>query len=734
MSDLPPEFVKEYREYVTDSYESDMDLSALDDEYREKLESVDVLNLQNMRRVERLAKDLKYSYTFNKLGTVTSCFRIIDKGVNAIYGYIHSFKEFESTNGKNNTVTHAAIPPIEHQYVCACPTYTSMDGEFRSRLIPYAQFMACMEIYKKELEPVEQMVVDKINAGAIFNVEVHQQGESVRNLLDNIDCKRLAIKLYMATWFCEIIKLEMDYQENHIHEEYSFIIDDEESHELFWYIISEIGYDKYIEIFVNLSKYRQNVRESPTPKQLELECGQKFIPVSYSEATNIEDIKYGLWREIYITVKASNNVINGICPSFPLYNDYFFIRHQDAKYGHDLYDNNAMHVKYEQSKTAEELFGALKSADKYNYVNEKPLNSQFSGISQSLRKSLNEINKDLRLTDLTLCMTLEYVGRTLADMPKVVKQKEASVGIKDAFTQDLFIKHMFEYIYGFYCLNTKSHALHGDPHMNNITMYCIGHVRKPDHSMLYKNPTVVYVVGKNTYSFKHYGVVSGIIDFSRSIIGSYEMIKQEYSAQYADEFFKSQQQDLFQIFFNKFPDFVTEHAERIQELLRDSFELMFKILTAIDVYTVFTNINIFMNTTVKSMDIPLPPFVSQLENISKYASNFIIDKTTDAINCKIRFADDIEWPNRLMLEEFFSKFRFDPSVEQNIIDIYCYNNEFKYTMDDRDNYGPIVSIEKIFQLFEKYKITPPPEYQRWLNYKFIDQMEFIEQHPLLSLV
>ena len=653
-------------------------------------------------------KELKYHYIVNKTLFTCTNFKATRDKQTCIYGYL-----FSSCTG-------------EHLYVCSSPTFNSADGEYRHRVIPYKQ---AEDTYSKNIEVfkyLEDKIISDMELGKIeFSCDIfYSKDMTISNskYKDSVNSSRLAIKLFIFCWICDFHTIHNKVAENHINPAYQYVIYDKEYVKIYDKLMKDIGFDAYSIIVDNISDYYENILTEKTIARARLQCGQKLMPLTYRETSNIGDINFAAWRELYIGNICTNLVINGICPNFPFIGDWFFIQNSKV----DLYDNNSMHEKYEHSEIAKNISEQLISANKYNYKNIKNklfINGKFRTLSNKISKSIIYNDSHIRRTDISICIFSEYVGRTIRDLPILSLFEDIPEYTSIFKNDDIFAKHMFEFIYGFYCMNSKINILHGDVHLNNATIYRLYKLineskdnptnEKFIPNIGLKNPTTLYILNQNEiYNFKHYGTISMIIDFSRSIIGDFDRIKKDFGDRFAELYFKEQRDRVLRILNHYFNTFTTKYKQNLEALMIENFPLIFKITTAIDTYTImhfldsmFTKINEKTKNTNINISEKSHRLINKLE---KMAEKLLINNLQDAINRKIVNPDDIEWPNYVILKECFSTFRvknYSDIDNVDVIDIYNYMNDVKYKMDEYSSYPGILQLENEKNIGKKYGIV-----------------------------
>ena len=676
-------------------------------------------------RIVRNIQRLKYIYTFSKSDIITTCFKVSFDTTSSIYAFVY-FRCLQTKTGAS----------MEPEFVCTGPTFRSQDGEFRSRMIPYSRVAELFNKYGDVFSMVEQMVVDKLSNGILkFQADFYYPfgcKYDQRKLEDFVNSSRLAIRLYIMCWFVDYYAIHYNVIENHANQAYQYIIYQHDDMPVFDALMAKIGKIGYQTISDKIMQFPSNV-DNPTYNLREVQCGQKIFPLTVIEAMRPDDINFNVWREIYITNIASNLVLNLISPSFPFINNWFYVQNSHA----GLFDNIAMHEKYDHSEIATEVSNQLKNIHKYSYVNgdkkKGPISNEFYRLSYNIHKGIVYADSDIRVTDLALCMTSEYVGRTLRDIPALVKYKEHLPGLDKVFTDyNIFSKHMFEFVYGFYCMNTRAGIIHGDLHMNNVTIFRLYTVLQPDDTPYTPNPKIAYIVGENAYLFDHVGLFSMIIDFSRAILGDYKKIEHEFSTRFADAYFKEQEIRITHLLYQYFPALMDKYKDKIRELINTNYPLMFKILKAIDTFVVMSNIasmfsidDAFSHGKVKIA----PGALKLLSRLSSRAESLIVDNIKAVIEGRINTPDDIQWPNMTIIEEIF-KDHIVKSVDKNITitEIFNSNNDMINDIEDEESWGPLLALTKEAEIRKKHhNPLSKQSYRQWLKFKEVDESIPLEE-------
>ena len=681
-------------------------------------------------RIRSNATVLKHTYVIGKVDVISACFKVTVDRTSCVFGY--TYVEWD-----------AATKQLTDRFVCTGPTYKSQDGEYRNRLIQTIQMQALFEKYSEVFDMLEPTLLERFVSGRMtFQVDLCYPDSFPQVRRDayerSIDSRRLPLKLFMMCWMVDFHTIHNGSAPNHINMSYRLALYKDEDVPIYTAILKKYGTTSSIAnidslfsaLRVNIIWHRPNATISYDSRS-GLACGQKLFPMTVYEALRVEDINFNVWREIYVSNMCTNLVLNLISPSFPFIGNWFYVQHTHA----GIYDNPAMHDKYEHSKTAATISERLRLADKFNYIGEDRdkgvIDNKFMKLSRTIQKSVVFADSNIQLTDLSLCVTSEHVGHTFRDIPMVIKVNDLiGYGITRTFAEEgVFHKYVFEFIYGFLCANTKIGVIHGDMHLNNATLYKLYEYAtdRTAKSMIVKNPRICYVLEDVVYMFPHFGRFGVIIDFSRAIIGDHAKIEHEFSTSFANLYFRDQKARMGATLYHHFPKFTSKNRDAIDVLLTNNYPLMFKILSAIDAYVVCTHMGTMFSADpiLAEQQIPVASGLKEFcESIAAYAKSLLTRHIRDAIARKILQQDDIEWPNFTIIRKFFGKYILpveamgdDSPADYTIVDIFNYNNDVTYDVDDYDTWGPILSIDIYNELCRKHGVPYGKDVEEWFAFR-----------------
>lgn len=649
-----------------------------------------------------------------RLNNLVACFRIGRQNTHAAYCYLYSK---EAGDGFTN------------MFLCLGGALASSDGEYRKNVQSWLNFETLCRAYEDELAVIENMIISRVSDGDIsLHVDFfYPDGfKRRREFEDYVNDSRVAIRALVVCWFLDFPRIDAGCAENHLDRAYEIVMTGQSADK------DRRAYDKVAKMLgddkLRLMRRRAFGQLVSAEHLLGMPdaLGQKIIPMTIQEAAelNRENILFAVWRELYYNIWGTNLVINGIAPSFAIFNDWFVIEGANQH----LFDNLAMHDKYTESDVAGDIARQVKRTDRLNYVDRKrsfPRNDKFLGLSRTMHRSIFYANSNLRLTDLALCFTNEYVGPTMMDMPTttpcIIGYEKLSALFVD---MNLFYNIMFDYIYGFYCMNARVGFLHGDVHLNNITVY---------GQILYDfldvpktgGEVVAYVLPGATYKFKFTGFHGCVVDFSRAIMFNRARLENEYSGRFAEMFLREQAHKIVMLIHRYFPELAED--TRVRELIEKNVKLTGKILSAIDSYSLCTNMLTMVSDPAFKLECR-PEVVGFLRSVSDFARAYVGAELAAAVADPMRDADAMPWPNLTILTKYFERFLVPPGEVvggPELWDVYVHSREINYDWNDPDSMADM-EIDRDIELAKQHGFPIPPDFDLWIEKKKIDQTKDVQ--------
>lgn len=683
-ADLQQERLKELRKILN------LDNSKLDKPLASALQQIEYRKSTGVRLNQRI-QELLYFYTFPETDLICSCFGAKVAGTYAIYGFLYSQWD-------------PAKRTYEHKYICASPTYRSQDGEYRHRIIPYWQWTALQERFGEVFDIAEEYILGQMEADklefntVIFYPKVFTGDDKLFE--EEIDTKRLPVHIFMLAWLYDFYQIHNKVVENHINPAYQVIVYQKSGIPVFEQIVKKVESMgiPYWDFMRYISELHQDVNRKID--RIYLDVGQKIFTMTKNEMVHSGEITYPVWREVYFTRLCADMVINFITPCFSIMNRYFYIQNSFEA----LFDNPPQHEKYENGRLAKEISDLLTEVDRLNFIGKKRgsnyINAKFFLLSRKINKASKFAQGNIQLIDTSVCLTNEHTGRTLRDIPTLAANDPEHNQIYRAVFSDLgvFRKHMFEFIYTFYCANSKVGIIHGDLHLNNATLY---------HSVdmgdiLTKNPQICYVVDDNgkpvVYSFPHAGLYSMVIDMSRGVTNDRARLEKDFGKRFTEMYLKDQNQRVMRMIMHYFPVAIEKHKDRVENLLRSNFDIVFKLLTLVDPYSVAKNLEIMFEQDAKrypslKIDQNIIRFLKRVANLCEV---MFVSKFSEIINGKLANPGDLEWPCLTLLKELYKDNIVGDAgffKDKVITDVFNMMNPMTYSIKKYDTMNELVKLD-----------------------------------------
>jgi hypothetical protein len=444
-------------------------------------------------------------------------------------------------------------------------------------------------------------------------------------------------------------------------------------------------------IFAKITRFYKDATQNYSP----VEIGQKIIPLTVTQLENLDNIRYSTWLELQVAITITDLVINGISPNFPMFCNWFLIQNVDAR----IYDNAVMHFKLHNSEIAASAIKDLEQARKHTYLldpiknKEVYLSYNMEGLSRAVEIPLDYAEEEIVIASTALCTLTEHVGRTMADQPRLLKVPSIAIGTKDFLQEKIWYdKYLFEYLYGLYALNSRLGIIHGDLHLNNITLFMVRPTLELDGSYRVPNPSIIYRIHDICYMFPTTGRTSCIIDFSRCILNENSPILEGHLNK--EIIIADQKNKILKLYERELPEFYKAYHRELQIALHEHYSQVFRMLTAIDV----RKLCVGMLTILPPGSIPMREMT---EKIRKLAEQYItvgmlkIFKADPAIS-----EESSVWPVHDIITKHFSDYTIDKFPHKNnatLVDYFSIDNPLEYSSREYDRYPPIVKLDYIIK-------------------------------------
>lgn len=465
---------------------------------------------------------IKYGFPIAPTYTVT-CYKIATPGIApAIYAYAYWRRG-----------------ATEPEYMCAGPTYKSQDGEYRKSLIYYPNFAHTYASANEHpvFSQVESWVLGQIEQGGLqIDVTVYPDTEAELAGASN----ELRIGIMLLTY--QTIRMNMsNTPATHVNQALDNNISSAlgESGKA---MLAGIQGDK--ELVGHIKTLLTGIAERITV------VGQKFIPTTVMDIVYQGNVRYQPWREIWLSERATDLVVNSRCEHMPIFNQWALVRGADQH----LYDNEAMSVRYQISDAARATLAHLRTARRVAAASDA--HPRMKTLDREIYKSAAYAEQNIILSDAALMLTSESTGHTLDtfmvyhDHPKYHPDAKR--------TDDLWRKIVFDVIYGAYVLHSV--CCHTDLHRQNITI----------SGKFANEGSILYVLSprgqRDTYVVPNTKLTSKLIDFSRGVINpaAHDTIAAEQGVEQATALLREQAAGVVAGVERWMPGYAREHQEAIK--------------------------------------------------------------------------------------------------------------------------------------------------------------------------
>lgn len=747
--DIMDDKLRKYYKWYEDTYGSIINLKKIEDK----------ADLDQNKWLKKAVQNFSYKYSSIWRHEILSSMRyyLFPKKTEYICTSFKITRTGESSLFKARNIQYKTIYALlytsvqdskfKFEFVSTCPTFKSADGEYRHRFITVDQVLQTRQNNLEEFEELEDYFLKQLHNEEVLLEVNHiipdaaedQKKQIAKSLNKEIDKMRFAITFYLSTWIVDFSRYIDNKMENHLADGFREAMFSHKDIDFQKKWIKKITIEKYNAIAISLIRFKKDLKQRISV----LELGQKFIPLTVYDVEDMDNLKLAPWREMYVSSIIGNLVINGISPSFPIFDDWFFIQGNSI----DFWDNRVSHIKLDHSEIATEIVKKLETTRKGTYVidpikkKEMYLSFSMEGLSEAIEIPMDYAEQEIILADMILCSLTEHVGRTLADIPKLLMIDDYSKVYYGPLFKSfpLFAKYIFDDVYSLFCLNTKLGIVHGDIHLNNTTLFFLRpfiNLYTGEWEVI--NPHVIYRVVDEDYIFPHHGSTSGIIDYSRAFMDR-EHLLIEFGEDKADEIIYHQRKRMLRVLEREIPDFYGTNADKFQIAMLEDFDTFYKIFTAVDIYKLTRGIMNLVQMDILGNKIHLTKYGDQqvvskqiiplLEKINNMAYNYLTINFNHLFNRKLD-KDKLPNPNLLIIKECFKFAKletFEPPIYNgekfiSLVDFFSSDNELKYDSRHYDKFPETIKFDYVI----KNKI--PAEEMGLKNYQ--EYQEYLKKEPV----
>lgn len=672
---------------------------------------------------------IRFNVLPKKIGYSMAVFRATKTNKTSAYAILYEDLESKKSNKSIS-------------YIALGPSLTSSDGEFRPYFVRLDVLIDFYEEYTNIYSHLEDHIIELIESEIIqLGIEIHPSekigSEKVNKWMSTIDESRYSVKLYTYVWLLMFWQYNSGIAPNHVFPNFYSTMFDDTSVKLYKALSSYESEENILKWAEYSGRFYPSVetRKRSVGNSSTLRLGHKLIPLTVSDVKNFKNPKYRPWKELYVDYMVGKLVINLIVPGLPIMGEYFFIQNTD----HGMFDNDAMHTKLDLSKVGENIAESLELIQRQTYEvsnsktpakddEEQFLNMRFKQLSDQLDASIEYTEEEIVMSGISMVKVVEHIGFTIRDLVKIGGKDSREMIGPLLTSQKVFGKYIFEIVYTLMCLNTKLGVIQGDLHLNNAVIFPLA---KTDHT---KNETIViYQIGDRYYKFSHYGSFGGVIDFSRAIVTQYQ-IKKDFGEDFGEEFIQKQKNAILSVYKMFFPEFYAKYSFKLNEFLKENFDLGFKIATAIDSYRLFGDMITLLKASPERI---LPANITLLERIRNISLNILTEKMQSIL---LKNDTMSEFPHALILRECFSEFTISPNdplpETERLCDYYHYDRPLTYDHVHEKDFPEIMSKKFENKTRNSYGLSDSPILAEYSNFRkdapvdFTDMVKNLRKHPI----
>jgi len=477
---------------------------------------------------------------------------------------------------------------------------------------------------------------------------------------------------------------------------------------------------KQIQLFRYLTN--NNISNTREPDiMMKNKLGQKFYPLNLLEIQNPFDVTYRPWKEMLVSQKVTSLVVNNVTPGFAISGPWVLIANSSER----LFDNPDQALKITNSTNAMRIIQVLRQAQIHTYHSMKGDKAMLAppplALSSSHGKSTSWVSNDFKriyekiqdpidfskefliMSDITLCLFSEYVGKTIYDALYVTQASSYYKNLLQPIFSEkgaIFFKtFMFELCYNLYVLHSRAGVIHGDLHLSNITLNSIFYHNK---TLSFEHPKIAYHLGDEVYILEHNYYNLCLIDFSRSILDNDRIanlsnptipsIFKYHNIKHLEE---TQIHALHDYLIGIKPEY-KEQSNYILNTIKYNYGAMFKVLSVLDLYNVSQKLlDFFSSNSDRHISASLSGMVKKMFAVA----DKLLTSQMDIILNNKSFDELLssEWPVRTAIRSLFMDKAYTQASDVNkVIAVYHYNQPETASMQRESSFPDLIRTPNKF--------------------------------------
>jgi hypothetical protein len=633
------------------------------------------LHRQNINIISR-----QFTSSKNHKGDVQIAILKTAKGVSGCIGYINIPKnEFLQSEDKKwkflqSKLTFNVGSPLN-----------SMDGEYRGHTICSVNFILIERNFPKIVGSIRQYNW-RMGTMPTYKIITATTGEVSKKLIDIKESIDIATnRVLYITWFIAMYKLHFNVVEKHMSENYMdliFIESKLKDLNYFKKTISKYGEGAIHRMFKMATDFiAQSLKVNLFTY---VSFGQKLIPMSLTELSNIFNPIYKIWKELFISHYIQDTILrNNRAYGFPKLVSWTFVKTPQQ----DVFFNESQKIRALDGKKAIHSIRVLNKLLSGVSSDNDDGKGRMNCFITKIKNSINYATSEIVLTDLSLLMILEHVGHTFYNSILLLKSSATYrklMGDPISFTGfPNFEKYMFEICHNLYNMS-KIGIIHGDLHINNATVMPNYHSKSKKVVENVETPVEIFTVGKeNIYSFivPTHGFHAAIIDFSRSIVNveSKEIphaIVNIYGREMKNvfqtsKFTEDNVKTLTNLYIKSFPEMIPRAVD-IRTTIENEYAASFTLLSLLDIYKFATSVNtMFLTGTTLIQKVPKAHLVL-MGNLINNIEVFLITEFEKLIDDNLRRSVILngEAPMVTIMLKTFPHLLLKETSSGNVVSVY----------------------------------------------------------------
>jgi hypothetical protein len=560
------------------------------------------------------------------------------------------------------------------------PDMESSDGEYRNKFNTIANLMATKTSFIDLYDDIEEYVSNRTGVTYTQDYYIPPSHVGYKEVQKTIRASRLVNDIMTLAWFSAAFQTYLKILPSHTNTSYKLNMSDKSDNRFLKELSKRHGADTLVDMFNSMKYLTRSNAGNHTNYGVGVSCGQKIIPITNKGVQSIGDTSIPVWSEINILRRVTDLYLNNITSGIGAFHEWFFI------YGANrhLFDNDTARTldnSDDDTVIINSLIGLAKHGSEVKYADNN------------------------NMSDIGVCLVMECTGRTVYNIADLMNSPEYAKNTGSLYScKARSAKHVFEVVYTLMCMYGKLGIIHGDLHLNNVTMKKSVSVDEPSEGKRHE----LYIIDGDVFAWRTASRNSVIIDFSRSMmIPPDSDMSATLLEQYGD--------NILNYYKILLPQFYSDNRETLETAVVDQFNLVYKVFAAVDMYMFSQKTLVFVSKYKKQLS-TCTYIVKLMEKINKIALFYLTTAMLKHITDKTPLSK-IRSPNRDILYKCFSQAIVPDISKVKAHSVYHYNTTMRYSYLEWETLPPMFKHRKIKKDgYPEYidisdRVTPPTRRQ-----------------------